>query len=140
MATKRIICIGSFWHPQDWIGRAVYCDLSARSLPPEVELIDGGLQGINLLCYLEGADRLVFVDTLATAANESGRWQVIKNPQERIDGAGYGHGDGLAGLLKAALTLDQTLPETWLVGAKADIRSSLVEDMADCCLELAHGD
>ncbi len=37
-----------------------------RPLPEDVEVVDGGTAGLNLLYYLEGVDRLVIIDAVET--------------------------------------------------------------------------
>jgi hydrogenase maturation protease len=58
---KRIICVGSRCHPQT-AGPGVYQRLCGRTLPPDVEVIDGRRAGLNLLRLLDGAERVVLVD------------------------------------------------------------------------------
>ncbi len=40
--------------------------LDKKKLPEDVELIDGGTAGLNLLTYLEGVDTLVIIDAVET--------------------------------------------------------------------------
>ena len=60
---RRIICIGNRYVPADAAGFRVHRRLTGLTLPPDVELIDGGLAGLNLLRLLEHVDRVVFVDS-----------------------------------------------------------------------------
>ncbi len=60
----KIIGIGNPLMGDDGVGIAVIERLAAMSLPPGVEVIDGGTGGITLLHLLEGAARVFFVDAV----------------------------------------------------------------------------
>ncbi len=40
--------------------------MEIKALPEDVEIVDGGTAGLNLLYYLEGVDRLVIIDAVET--------------------------------------------------------------------------
>ena len=48
-AAVRIICVGNRLVAADAAGPQVHDRLAGRPLPPGVELVDGGLQGLDLL-------------------------------------------------------------------------------------------
>ena len=60
----KIIGIGNPLMGDDGVGIAVIERLQALSLPPGVEVIDGGTGGVTLLHLIEGADRVFFVDAV----------------------------------------------------------------------------
>ncbi len=62
---KRIICIGNRFVEEDSAGYQVFQELSLKPLPEDVELIDGGLAGLDLLRFIEGAEEVVFVDSIS---------------------------------------------------------------------------
>ncbi|MBI4720205.1 MAG: hydrogenase maturation protease [Chitinivibrionia bacterium] len=97
---NRVICIGNRYIAEDAIGSRVYDCLSRRELPADLCIIDGGLMGLDLLRFVEGARRVVFVDAL-WEFSAPGR-PVILHHQEALGvrPAAYGHGGGLAFLLR----------------------------------------
>ena len=62
---KRIICIGNCYTPDDAAGPKVYDRLLQCALPNDIEVIDGGLAGLNLLRFIDNAERVVFVDNVS---------------------------------------------------------------------------
>lgn len=149
VARARIVCIGNPLARQDWVGPAVYRELRARALPDGVDLVDGGLQGLNLLRTLDDVGCVVFVDTLVEAdagegapvTGERAMPTVIETPFERVpgDGRGFDHSGGLAYLLRAARALGEPLPRAWVVGMPASAPTGKVREIAARCLELADG-
>ena len=97
---KRIICIGNRYIPQDSAGPRVYDRLQRFTLPHNVEVIDGGLSGLNLLRAVEGAERVVFIDSIN--GNCQPRGFVILKPSEVGAQAENGphHAAGLPYLLR----------------------------------------
>ena len=61
---NRIICIGNRFVEEDAAGLAVYDRLLEMDLPSSIQVIEGGLAGLNLLAHLEHGGRIVFVDTV----------------------------------------------------------------------------
>lgn len=68
---RRVIVIG-LGNPlmgDDGLGLAVLDELrTGYALPPEVELVDGGTWGINLLPVIEDADELILIDAIDVGA------------------------------------------------------------------------
>jgi len=101
---KRIICIGNRYAPQDAAGYQVYERLLQSTLPPDVKVIDGGLAGLNLWRFVEGAELVVFVDQVTVSDRNDNAWGEIvvleaagvgAQPQSR-----YRYSAGLAHLLR----------------------------------------
>lgn len=59
-----VLGIGNEQAGDDGFGPAVLRTLAERTLPPEVELADGGILGIDLLCRIEEFEHLVLVDAI----------------------------------------------------------------------------
>ncbi|MCF8086073.1 MAG: hydrogenase maturation protease [Desulfohalobiaceae bacterium] len=97
---SRIICIGNRLIDRDMAGLAVFDRLQAMDMPPGVEVIEGGLAGLDLLPLLEGVERVVFVDTVHGFTDSD---QVVLLDREQIigclEGVHYGHEAGLPYLL-----------------------------------------
>ncbi|MBI4495764.1 MAG: hydrogenase maturation protease [Deltaproteobacteria bacterium] len=58
----RIIGLGNLWLKDEGVGIHVVRELGKESLPPEVEVLEGGLAGIGLLGLFQGAAKVVLVD------------------------------------------------------------------------------
>lgn len=98
---KRIICIGNPIAGSDAAGPAVFERLSREPLPADVELVDGGLGGIDLLGLVEGSERVVFVDAV-TGWAPPGTVVVLEGADLQEATAGrYEHQAGFAYLLRA---------------------------------------
>jgi len=136
----RIICVGNRYVPGDDVGPRVYDCLLRRDLPVHVCAVDGGLMGLDLLRFVEGAQRVVFVDALPGFA-PPGRTVVLRHRaalEERP--AAYGHDGGLACLLRMLPAVcTGELPEIVLVGSEPPADADLIEQLADLSLRIATG-
>jgi len=140
MAAIAVICLGNRYVPGDDVGCRVYDHLADGVTPPEVEIIDGGLCGLDLLRLVEGKRRVVFADAVAGIAESGG--MVVLSRQQVADYAGrYGHGAGLPYLLRLLPQVCRSpLPEIALVGAEGAVDDCTVRALAERCLEIAiHG-
>lgn len=140
MAATAIICLGNRYVPGDDVGCRVYDHLAGSALPPEVEIIDGGLCGLDLLRPVEGKRRVVFADAVAGLA-EPGEIVVLSREQVAGYAGRYGHGAGLPYLLQLLPQVCQPpLPEIALVGAEGVVDEDTIRILAERCMEIAiHG-
>lgn len=134
----RIICVGNRLVGEDSLGPRVYDRLSDRPLPAGVEAVDGGLQGLNLVRVVDGADGVVFVDALAGFA-APGRVVVLAGDEAVASARGaLDHAAGLAYLLKALPVACDAAPPPWsLVGAEGTPDDELVAAVAERALAVA---
>ena len=136
----RIICIGNRLLSQDAAALAVYDHLAARRLPPGIDLIEGGLAGLNLLPLLEEGGRVVFVDTV-TGFAKTGSIVILKLPQivESLAEEHYGHSAGLPYLLSVLPHVcEGEMPtETLLVGLEGECSDKLLLEAAALSLTIA---
>ena len=135
-----VICLGNRYIPGDDLGCRVFDYLAGISTPPDIEVIDGGLCGLDLLRLVEGKTRVVFADAVVGIA-EAGTI-VVLNREEVADYAGcYGHSAGLPYLLRLLPQLcPPPLPEITLVGAQGAVDEHTVRILAQRCMEIAiHG-
>jgi len=87
-------------------------------VPPELDVVDGGTAGLDLLPFLEGRDRVLFVDAV-DFGEAPGFIGVLKNeaiPQAFGKSKSSLHHVGLAEVLAAARLLDALPPEVCLIG------------------------
>ena len=132
---RRIICVGNRFHPRDDAGPRVYDLLARGRLPDGVDVIDGGLAGVDLVRFVEGAERVVFVDNLA-GPGDPGRVVRLDRVQLACGSApAYGHAEGLAYLLHALpLLCAGDPPEIALVGIAGAADDGAVREMAEASL------
>ncbi len=137
----RILCIGHPLLTADLAGQLVYQALKTISLPDDCELIDGGLQGLNLLRYFEDSEQVILVDSLKGFLPESG---VVCLQGEEIRVAVSNHFDhsaGLAYLLAMLPALIDPLPKIDLIGIEGEPSTTRVTEavaLVQSCL--AHRD
>ncbi len=91
-------------------------------LPPELEVVDGGTAGLDLLPYIEGRDRVLFVDAV-NFRKEPGYIGVMENEEIPALFATKGslHHLGLMDLLAAAQLLEVAPREICLIGIQPQI-------------------
>lgn len=59
-----ILGIGNILLKDEGIGVHVANKLMGMPLPPDVEILDGGTMGIDLLFYIEGRKKVIVIDTV----------------------------------------------------------------------------
>jgi len=137
---KRIICIGNRYVPEDAAGSQVYERLLQDALPSDVQVIDGGLAGLNLLPFIEGAERVVFVDSVS-GFGENGIVVLKAADVAAAAESGYGHAAGLAYLLRVLPDVcDGTVPHILLVGIEGQPNKNTIAQAAVLALHIAVGD
>ena len=131
---NRIICIGNRYIEKDALGAQVYEYLSRLELPADIELVDGGLAGLNLLPLMDNCERVIFVD--AICGDEAQPVQVLRGDQ--LNGSRiYGHSSGLEYLLGAHNALGGSqMASVFVVGAGMP---DATEAVARLALEFAGG-
>lgn len=139
-----IICIGNRFVSEDAAGLLVYDRLQAmQPLPAGIELVEGGLAGLNLLPLLEQGGRVVFVDAVAGFGRPGEI--VLLDRQEILGTAGEFRFDHEAGLPYVLAVLpgvcEGELPEEIvLLGLEGECPPSTIEQAAGMSLAVAaHG-
>jgi hydrogenase maturation protease len=141
---KVIICIGNRFVAHDAAGPAVYDRLlHIKPLPEGVEIIDGGMSGLNLLPLLEQGGRVVFVDAVSGFGTPG---QIVLLTQQEIvntvTSSSFDHSAGLTYLLTVLPRVcEGEMPEEIvLVGLEGEYSPQVVEQAARLCLDVAmHG-
>ncbi|MBU0756089.1 MAG: hydrogenase maturation protease [Planctomycetes bacterium] len=137
----RIICIGNRYQSTDRAGPLVLDKLRELEPPPQVELIEGGLAGIDLLRFFEGVRRVVLVDGVSGFSDEPGvvilgRDDLLETREET-----YGHSGGLAFLLGVLPQVCKGhLPEISLVGIEGNLSPGVIDEAALTSLRSAMGE
>lgn len=136
---SRIICVGNRFVPADDLGPRAFDALSSRPLPEGLDVVDGGLGGLDLARLAEGRDRVVFVDAIRGFGGD-GAVQILSR-EEAIESArpGYGHSGGLTYLLTAlpVLFANEEIPEVYVIGAEPPVNDRTFDALLRACLDVA---
>lgn len=112
-----ILGIGNEILQDEGVGIHVIRELAKETLPEEVELLEGGTAGMELLPSLEGVDHLIVVDSIQ-AEDEPGSVFAFSPEEIKIfpDGCQVSaHQVGVFNLINSAALLDR-LPPTKIIG------------------------
>jgi hydrogenase maturation protease len=139
---KAIICIGNRLVAGDQAGLLVYDHLRHKSLPHGVDLVEGGLAGLDLLPLLERGGRVVFVDQVRGFVEADGI--VILRGEEIFAEGSAIHFDHRAGLPYLLAVLPQVCEgemaeEVALVGLEGRCSAATIERAAALCIAMVEG-
>jgi len=138
MQKKRIICVGNRYRPDDSAGPLVYDQLVSNGLPEDIEVIDGGLAGLNLLRFTHGADRVVFIDAVNGFKPSGGVIVLDAKDASRHADAVFGHNAGLSYCLRVLPEVhDGKLPEIFVVGIEGTTNPEKILRAAEMGLKIA---
>ncbi len=132
----RIICVGNRFYAPDASGCLVFEQLQQLQIPPYLELIEGGLGGLDLLPWFEGCRGVVLVDRV-DGFGCRGELLLLKREDICTDRpVVYDHSGGLQYLLHClpALGLD---PELYIVGIEGEVDGTVLRKAAELALETA---
>jgi len=134
-APTRIICVGNRLLEQDAAGPLVHDELSGLALPAGVDLIDGGLAGLDLLRCLEGCRRAVFVDAAEIQDAPPGAYLLDARAIADQADSHYDHAAGLGYLLRLLpLVYGDQAPAVSLVGVQGPATSEVIAAAAAAAL------
>jgi len=138
---KKIICVGNRFKPEDSAGPMVYDQLVNNRLSGDIEVIDGGLAGLNLLRFMHGADRIVFIDAVNGFKAISGVIVLNAEDASRHADTIFGHSAGLAYCLRVLPEVhDGKMPEIFVVGIEGATDPDKILKAAEISLKIAaHG-
>ena len=139
---RAIVCIGNRLVAEDCAALEVYDLLRSQALPEGLELVEGGLAGLDLLPLLERGGRVVFVDQVRGFAGEDE--MVVVDREEIVAAAGSGHYGHEAGLpyLMAVLPRvceGEMAEEVTLVGLEGRCSAQTIARAAATSLAIAEG-
>jgi hydrogenase maturation protease len=137
---KRIICIGNRLIAGDTAGFRVFEQLSGQALPKGIEVVDGGLGGLDLLRFIEGAEQVVFVDSTC-GFGTPGQTVVLRTEDVAALAEGaYSHGAGLPYLLRVLPHVCQgPIPAISVVGMEGEPSRKTIEEAADLAVDILSG-
>ncbi len=138
MKAQRIICVGNRFVEADALGGLVFDYLRRHAPPASVQVFDGGLAGLDLLRLVEGAGRVVFVDSMANVEVPGEIIVLDEAGLREIAPDAYDHGAGLPYLVRALpYVCDDPMPELLLVAARTPCQPETVRKAADLAIEIA---
>ena len=134
-----IICIGNRLLVDDSAALLVFDRLQQKALPDTLNVIEGGLMGLNLLPYLENGGRVIFVDTVSGFTQKG---SLIVLGQEEIIATGAEHYDHTSSLAYVLSVLPKVcegeLPEeVVLIGIEGPFTEELVEEAVNLSVSIA---
>jgi hydrogenase maturation protease len=135
-----IICIGNRLLPEDASGPAVFDYLQRLTLPRDIEIIEGGTAGLNLLPLLERGGRVVFVDTVTGFTNDGDI--ILLDQKTLIQSAAnpsFGHDAGLPYVLSLLPKVcDGPMPqEIILIGLEGQCDAQVIDRAAMLSVSIA---
>jgi len=140
MKNNRIICVGNSLVAADAAGIQVFNELCSRSYCHHVEIVNGGLGGMDLLPYFYNCDTVVLVDQMVGFA-EPGTvarldWEdVCADWQSACMPSGE-----LLYLLKSLPFLGiSPLPTICIIGIEGEGEGETIKRAADMALEIVRG-
>jgi hydrogenase maturation protease len=116
-----ILGLGNLLLGDEGVGIHAVRELEKRALPPQVDVVDGGTAGLNLLDLMQGYERVIIVD--AVDAGEEPGTILRFTPQEvcsETQGAPLSlHQTQVLEVLELATYLGQPLPRIVIYGIQA---------------------
>ena len=132
---NRIICIGNSAFELDQAGPEAFIYLKEKKLPPHVELVDGGLKGIDLLYLIDGCEKIVFIDNVTGFGNPGEVVVIHGTDAAELAGPAFEHDAGLPYLLKVLpLVSDHRIPEVRIIGIETPYQPDAVIEASHMAL------
>ena len=122
-----ILGIGNILLKDEGIGVHVVNRLKDMPLPPDVEVMDGGTMGIDLLFYIEGRKKVIVVDTVKAGEPPGTMYRFTdKDLSFKKDFLRTAHGIDFSDVVKTAQTLGTKPEEVVFIGIEpADMNEGL---------------
>ena len=132
----RIVCVGNRLVAADAAGPGVYDALATETLPFGVELTDAGLAGLDILRWIDGADRVILVDAVQGFAAPGEMVVLDARGAARQSVLSRDHSGGVMYALRALPHLDDSTPVV-LVGIESPLTEESIREAAKICVKLA---
>ncbi len=131
-----ILCVGNRYCAEDSFGPMVYDYLFKNDTPSAIDIIDGGLAGLDLLPYFENSDRVVIVDSVSGFGSPGELISIGYEELSSCEAVEYGHSAGIHYLLLClpALGLIPKVTVT-LIGFNGLVDASTIATAASLALE-----
>ena len=125
MGETLVLGLGNTLRGDDGVGSAVIASLQTeQSLPPEVDLLDAGTPGLDIVLLLEGYRRALIVDA-ANMGCAPGQWRRFAAESLMLENGNGGlqgtlHNAGLVEALQLANALNTAPPELIIYGVQPE--------------------
>lgn len=116
---KRVVCIGNALRDGDRSGPDAFALLTRTGCPTGVEVVDGGLAGLDLLHVMDGMRGVVFIDSVRGFGRPGE--VVVLEPNEVVNKSpeAFDHASGIRYLLGVyGEVLSPPLPRVRVVGVE----------------------
>uniref|UniRef100_A0A7C1J8M8 Hydrogenase maturation protease n=1 Tax=Ammonifex degensii TaxID=42838 RepID=A0A7C1J8M8_9THEO len=112
-----VLGVGNLLLRDEGLGIHAVRELKQRGYPPEVEIVDGGTAGLDLLYFIEEASRLIIIDAVKGAAPPGTLFCfTLEDTEDLVPISSYSlHGVGLEEVLYLAKAMG-VLPPTVIFG------------------------
>ncbi|NOY14246.1 MAG: hydrogenase maturation protease [Deltaproteobacteria bacterium] len=130
---RRIICIGTLLAADDAAGPLMFRRLAREALPEDVELIDGGTRGLDLLPLFDGAQSVILIDQVEGFLSAPGVVLLQEDELLQATAKHFDHQVGLGYLLQILPRVCEiAVPELCMLG----IEGCLNAENEKLCLDL----
>jgi hydrogenase maturation protease len=135
---KRILCVGNRLHAMDAAGPAVHDHLQRAAVPADVDVVDAGLGGLDLIRWMEGAHRVVIVDAVTGMAPPGDMVEWSARDVAALAGDTFDHAAGVSYALRALpWVCDGPIPPIRVIGISGAGSPATIAAAADRALALA---
>jgi len=119
MADALVLGVGNILMQDEGIGVRALEWLLARYASPQVEMIDGGTMGLDLLHYLQGIDHLLILDAIEAGKTPGEMVTITGDEVPAFLGMKISpHQIGVQDLLATAQLMGYTPPEVMILGVQ----------------------
>jgi len=133
----QVLCCGNLFVGDDGFGLYVLKELEKKDLPGNVELIEGGTGGLNILNLVEDADRVIIIDAVKSGGKIGDVYRFTEKDLPPADMSLLSlHDLGLADVLKTGRIIqpDRMPKEVIIIGCEVqradEIRLELSPEVA----------
>jgi hydrogenase maturation protease len=114
-----VLGLGNLVHGDDGVGIHAIQRLQKDSrVPPEVVLMDGGTQGLNLIPHISGFERLLVIDAMDAGQKPGTLIRLEGEAAEKLPGKPSVHQLGFADLMIAMKLLGDSPKEVVIIGVQ----------------------
>jgi hydrogenase maturation protease len=117
---KVVLGVGNLLLQDEGVGIHVVRALADRQFPPDVEVIDGGTAGCDLLPVMAGAERVIIVDALEGGEPPGSVYRLTPRDLEtRARGPSLSlHDIGIMDVIRLLELMEDQLPEVVIIGVE----------------------
>jgi len=116
-----ILGIGNLLLKDEGVGVHVVNKIKDMPLPPDVEVMDGGTMGIDLLYYIEGREKVVVIDTAKAGDPPGTVYRFTDNElAEKREFLRSAHGIDFSDVVKTAKMLGTKPDEIIFIGVEPE--------------------